>query len=335
MLVQHRSANSGTRLQEALENAVHRLPTHVTSMHELDRGAIEAVFDLAGELSEADPSAYHRLLEHKVVGVMFYQPSTRTRLNFEAAIARLGGGRIGFSDVKTTRAGDYYQETLEDVVSFTGAIADVLVLRHFETGAAARARAVSPVPLINAGDGYGEHPTQALGDLWTMHRLLGGLDGAAIGLLGDLSIRSLRAITIGLSRFAPSRVLVLPPPGKDVPAEARETLRASRVPWEECADVGEMLARADLVETIGVRHPDHSLPNDRSADASTTPSKYRIDAGAIAAAGRCRHILHPGPRTDEIAVDVDRLPHARYFEQARNGLFVRMALLATAARRGA
>jgi aspartate carbamoyltransferase catalytic subunit len=185
------------------------------------------------------------------------------------------------------------------------------------------------VPVVNAGDGYNEHPTQALGDVWTMHRALGGLDGATIGLVGDVSIRSLRAISLALSRFRLERLLLLPAPGTVCPPEVAAVLDERGIAWQYVDDVADLLRDADAVETIGVRHPDHHLPRQEEVDWNReTPRRFRIDRALIEALGTDVPILHPGARKDELATDVDDLPNALYAEQVRNGLWQRMAVLA-------
>jgi len=179
------------------------LPPNIVDMYELSDRAIRTVFALAERLSATPPRVALNTCRGRIVATLFYQPSTRTRLNFESAAQRLGASVVGFSDPATTRAGDYYRETLEDVIRFTSELVDLIVVRHHETGAAARAGRVSSVPVISAGDGYGQHPTQALGDIWTMTRCLGDLRQARIGMLGDVHIRSLKAISIGLGTLEP------------------------------------------------------------------------------------------------------------------------------------
>lgn len=314
-------------IMQSLQRLGELLPRDVISLRGLGRAAIEAVFRAAQCLERAAAASYARTLKGKIGVVMFYQPSTRTRLNFESAILRLGGAVTGFADAKTTRAGDYYQESLDDVIRFSGELGDILVLRHFDTGAAQRAAAMSPVPLISAGDGYNEHPTQGLGDLWTMHKLLGGLDGATIALVGDANIRSLKSIIFGLAAFRPRKLILVPPPLKEVPKVTADSLNDAGIPWEIGDDVNGLVSTVDLIETIGIRHPNHNAPIDQSKDEKATPERYRLKRAAFEKSGRAAWILHPGPRSDEIENAIDALPQARYFEQARNGLFVRMALI--------
>ncbi|WP_328956965.1 hypothetical protein [Kitasatospora purpeofusca] len=303
-------------------------PRHLISVKEIDGARAHRFFDLAEALRALPAEECAGLLARRTVATAFYQPSTRTRIAFEAAAAKLGAARVGFADVKTTRAGDFYQESLEDVVRNLGSLVDALVLRHFESGAAARAAAVSPVPVVNAGDGYNEHPSQALGDVWTMHQLLGGVEGARIGLLGNPSIRSLHSIGFVLAALSPAEVVFLPAPGTEVPEDTRKLFEANGVRWSVAEHVADLLAGCDLVETIGTRHPDHNLAHDRQSVPEQTPERFRIDAALLRRVGREVPILHPGPRTDEIDTDVDALPVAQYLPQVTSGMWMKAAMLA-------
>jgi aspartate carbamoyltransferase catalytic subunit len=299
----------------------------VITMEDLSHEDIELVFALARSLGHARRERRDAiLLSGSVLGVLFFQPSTRTRLSFETAMLRLGGTVSGFADAAVTRAGDFYKESLEDVVRFVSELVDVLVLRHFETGAATRAAGVSAVPVLNAGDGYGQHPTQAMGDLFTMREMCGGLDGLSVGLVGDMHLRSLRSVCFGLSRFSIGRVLILAPDG-GVDRTALERFDAAGIPWELHDDIAAVVPEVDVLETIGVRQPNHGVQRDLDTVAEATPERFRLTAEKLSDARPDLRVLHPGPRTDEITVDVDRTPHAGYFDQFRLGTHVRMALL--------
>ncbi|MFG6459716.1 hypothetical protein [Roseateles sp. BYS96W] len=309
------------------------LPPNIIDMHELSAPAIRAVFELADSLRSLPPDQAVQLQPGRVVSTLFYQPSTRTRLNFDAAAQRLGASVVGFCDPATTRAGDFYQESLEDVVRFTSELVDLVVLRHHETGAALRAASCSSVPVISAGDGYGQHPTQALGDIWTMCGILGELRNRRIGMVGDVNIRSLKAISIGLSTLNVGELVYLLPKGAVFPEVVVRTLDEKRIPFRFVEHIDEMLSSVDLVETIGVNHPNHNSARDtrmRSTNVCVDDgSWYRIDAAAAQRHhGHMPPVLHPGPRTDELSVDFDTHPGAHYFEQARCGMWVRMALIA-------
>jgi aspartate carbamoyltransferase catalytic subunit len=318
---------SEATIEEQVARCSELAPSHAVSMHDFTREALESLFDLADTFKNTSPRLARSVMSGKVIGTLFYQPSTRTRLNFHAAAQRLGAGVIGFSDPATTRAGDYYQESVEDVVAFTSVLCDLLVLRHHETGTCKRVVEFTSVPLISGGDGYNEHPTQALGDIYTMHRLLKGLDSRSLGFIGDLNIRSLRAILIGLRHYRIRRYLFLLPPGMTVPDDARDILSRFEQPWEIVNNADDMLAAVDLIETIGVNHPNHNLSKDTIGVKHTTPEPYRVTRAKVERHHRFIPILHPGPRTDEIDTDTDALPGAQYFEQARNGMWMRMALM--------
>lgn len=325
--------SSRTTLGSAILAARETLPRHIVDMRELSAQAIEATFNLAACFEGADPRDLSSLLSGRVVATIFYQPSTRTRLNFESAAQRLGLGVVGFCDPATTRAGDFYQESLEDVVRFTSELVDLIVLRHHQTGAAGIASGVSPVPVMNAGDGYGQHPTQALGDIWTMRKCLGDLRTRSIGMLGDVNIRSLKAISMGLATLGVGELVYLLPPGKIFPDEVARLLYARRIRFRFVNHVDHLLNEVDLIETIGVNHPNHASRRNVEVcvHAGSESSWYQVTReklDSLAPGRTAPYILHPGPRTDELARDVDGHPSARYFHQARNGMWVRMALMA-------
>lgn len=323
----------GCTLHDQLATVRERLmaeefPRHFLSVGDLDRRQIEALFDVATALERAEPGRIGTLLRGRQVAMLFYQPSTRTRVSFEAAAQRLGATATGFADAATTRAGDFYQETLEDIVQTYAQIADCLVLRHHQTGAPRKVAALSAVPLINAGDGYGEHPSQALGDMLTVSRAIGGLDGARIGLVGDASIRSLRAVSILLSRFALDRIVYLPAPGSVIPAEISTLLRESSIRFDVYDDVADVLRDCHAVQTIGIRHPDHELRRDDSHDPNElTPERFRIDRAKIERVNPCVFVIHPGARKDELATDIDTMPNALHFAGVRMNVWIRAALL--------
>ncbi len=303
-------------------------PASLITMNTLNKELLLGLFSLADEITKTPDKELKNLYEGKVLASLFYQPSTRTRLNFESAAQRLGLSVIGFSDPLTTRAGDYYQESLEDVVRFTSEICDVIALRHFESGAAERAANHSIVPVINAGDGYNQHPTQAIGDLFTMHLALNGLEGKTIGLIGDANVRSLKAITIGLATLGVTKILFKHDDSHDFPVELLKILNDSNICYEFYSDLVSLMKECHLVETIGINHPDHSRPFDASGETLSTDSAWIIDRSLISKiSGRIPYILHPGPRTNEISAYIDGLPEAIYFKQAHNGMITRMAIM--------
>lgn len=278
---------------------------HLTSIHDLGRDGIERILAAAKVLD----GTRNEDLAGTTVCTAFFEPSTRTRLSFETAAQRLGADVIGFSDAKATSGSK--GESLEDTVRVLGAYSDLLVLRHFDPGSARRAASVSDIPVVNAGDGAGEHPTQTLLDLYTIEKELGRLD-VKVGLIGDLRhSRTVHSLVPALQWFGAEMVQVpawrLELPEGDIPhagladaAAECDVLYVTRVQRERFTDAGE-LAQAE--------------------------GSFRIDKELLETSGSKAIVMHPGPRVDELATDVDALPAAKYFDQARNGVAVRMAVL--------
>ena len=320
-------------LQELILGTKQLLPASLIDMESLDAAAIHATIALAQKFESTDSRVVNGLLRGKVIGTLFYQPSTRTRLSFESAAQRLGMGVTGFADPATTRAGDFYKETLEDVIRFTSELVDLIVLRHPETGATTRAANNSIVPILSAGDGYGQHPTQALGDILTMTKLLGPLEKRTIGMIGDANLRTLKAASIGLATIGVGKILYLLPRDRPFPDTLRQSLTAKGIAFEFVDHIDALLAQADLVESIGINHPYRNLPGQPREGVQDDPndkSWYQITRSALEKAAHrpAPFVMHPGPRTDELSTDVDGHPSAKYFEQTRNGMWVRMALIA-------
>jgi aspartate carbamoyltransferase catalytic subunit len=286
---------------------------HLTSIHDLSDGDIAALLDRAAAM-EKDPKAVRHLLDGRVVCTAFFEPSTRTRLSFESAAQRLGASVIGFSDPATTSSTK--GETLEDTVRMLGAYADLIVMRHPKEGAARRAAAVCPVPLVNAGDGPGEHPTQTLVDLYTMRKERGTIAGLKVGLVGDLRYgRTVHSLVPALKRLGATCVAVAAP-SLELPKPL-----ATDVP---ATDLEEAARSCDVLYVTRVQ-------KERFADAKeydAVKDAFVVDAGLLARTRSKAIVMHPLPRVDEINPDVDALPQAKYFEQARNGVPVRMAVLA-------
>lgn len=292
---------------------------HVVSAAEFDRSAVDDLFRRADQLSVSiTPS-----LRGKILASVFYEPSTRTRLSFESAMRRLGGDVITSENAREFSSAAK-GETLEDSVRVLGAYADAIVMRHHEEGAAARAAAVSGVPVINAGDGPGEHPTQALLDLYTIKREIGRADGVTVAFVGDLkhgrTVRSLARL-LGLCRDA--RVVFVSPPALRIGADVREYLQARGVDFKETDDLAAALRVADVVYQTRIQKERFASLAEYEAQKGcyvlTAEAVSRMRPGAV--------VLHPLPRVDEIHPEVDALPQAAYFRQAGYGVLVRMALL--------
>lgn len=293
---------------------------HVIDIRDYDRAALETLFTKVDGMLDNPPQD---VLKGKIMAALFYEPSTRTRLSFESAMNRLGGAVIG-----TENAGEFSSaakgETLEDSIRVVAGYADVIVIRHPEVGSAARAAAVSNVPVINAGDGAGQHPTQALLDAYTIQRETGGLDGKKVALVGDLKNgRTARSLAYLLAKFNDVEITLVSPKELGMGEDIKEYLAGKGMKLTETEDLASAMASSDVVYQTRIQKERFATPEEYlKFKGSFVIDKKLADSmkeGAI--------IMHPLPRVDEIAPDADSSPHARYFEQARYGLYVRMALL--------
>jgi aspartate carbamoyltransferase catalytic subunit len=301
----------------------------ILSLKNFGREEFFRVFEVADELL---PFARDRrntdLLKDKTLVTAFYQPSTRTRLAHEAAMHRLGGHVLGFSDVKNTRAGDFYQESIKDTVRMLEYYGDVLVMRHFQQGAPHEAAKWASIPVINAGDGWGEHPTQVLTDLYTILNEKGTLDGLNFLLIGDMRMRTMHSISYAMSQFDINAFYVSPPE-MSLTAEFKKELVDLNLNFKEIKHVEEAIAEADVVYMEPVVQPDYTKARDeRGATVGMTPDNYKVTRELMRKAPQDSIILHSLPRMDELSVEVDDTRHQRYWIEAFNGVVVRMALLA-------
>jgi len=334
----HRAATDGLlgRLP-----AADGLPPHLVAAADLAPAHVEQLLARAAQLREMPARHALTLLDGAIVATLFFQPSTRTRLGFEAAALRLGARVTGFADPSTSRSVDYIGESLEDTARVVSELSDALVLRHYVTGAARSAARAAVCPVINGGDGSNEHPTQALSDVWTMTRRLGGLKGSVIALVGDPGTRVLRSLVHLLARLEVKRLLFLVPPAAplllrdldavthtSLPADLAALLQKTNTAYEFRSDVTELLAEADAIEMMPIDVPSlESHPGALNSHVYVTPERYRITADKIRTVGSKALILHPGPRKDELHPDVDDTPGGLYFEQVKDSLYLRMAVL--------
>jgi len=254
---------------------------------------------------------------------LFYEPSTRTRLSFESAMHRLGGSVIG-TEAAHTFSSAIKGETLEDTIRMVATYADLIVLRHDQAGAAARAAAVSTVPVVNAGDGPGEHPTQALLDLFTIQRELGRVDGLHVVFCGDLRFgRTARSLALLLALYPGVRFSFVAPEIVQVGPDILARLDDRCVSYTLQSELHDVVASADVVYQTRVQKERFTDPEDfeqaRRANRIDQEVMRRLRGSAI--------VMHPLPRVDEIDASVDADPRAAYFRQARNGVVIRMALL--------
>ncbi len=292
---------------------------HVITAKGLSRADIETVLDRAAELEAADSRAVE-LHRGKILALLFFEPSTRTRLSFDAAIKRLGGDAIdmGAVDESSVTKG----ETLADTVRVIEGYADAIVLRHPSQGAAKMASEFVDVPLLNAGDGAGHHPTQTLLDLYTMRKHV-GLDGISVGIMGDLKYgRTVHSLATALTKFDTVQHFISPE-SLALPANVRYDLHEAGSTVREHRDIEDVLPELDLLYVTRIQR--ERFPDER--EYRDVAGEYGIDAAALERAKEHCKIMHPLPRVDEIDPSVDETNHAVYFEQAHNGIPVRMALL--------
>ena len=292
---------------------------HLISAKQLSRGDIETVLDRAAEIA-ADPGAIDGRHADTLLGLLFFEPSTRTKMSFDAAMKRLGGDTIdmGSVDSSSVKKG----ESLADTVRVIEGYADAIVLRHPSEGSAKLASEFVDVPVVNAGDGAGQHPTQTLLDMYTI-RENAGLDDLTIGIMGDLKYgRTVHSLAHALTNFDVSQHFISPDSLR-LPRGVRYDLH------EAGAQVREHTGIEDVLDTLDVLYVTR-IQRERFPDENEyrqIAGEYRIDADLLEAAKDELTVMHPLPRVDEIAPEVDETRYAAYFEQAHNGIPVRMALL--------
>jgi aspartate carbamoyltransferase catalytic subunit len=301
----------------------------ILSLKNFGREEFFRIFEVADQLL---PFARDRrntdLLKEKTLVTAFYQPSTRTRLAHEAAMHRLGGHVLGFSDVKNTRAGDFYQESIKDTVRMLEFYGDVLVMRHFQQGAPHEAAKWASIPVINAGDGWGEHPTQVLTDLYTILNEKGTLDGLNFLLIGDMRMRTMHSISYAMTQFDINAFFVSPPE-MSLTEDFKKELVNLNLNFKEIEHVEQAIAEADVIYMEPVVQPDYTKARDeRGASVGLTPDNYKVTRDLLRKAPQDSIVLHSLPRMDELSVEVDDTRHQRYWVEAFNGVVVRMALLA-------
>jgi aspartate carbamoyltransferase catalytic subunit len=302
-----------------VETAPHRALGHVISSEQFDRPLLDHLFERASALDGVRDDR----LAHRVMASLFYEPSTRTRLSFESAMLRLGGAVIGTEDAHAFSSA-IKGETLEDTIRMVSTYADVIVLRHDQEGAAARAAAVASVPVVNAGDGPGEHPTQALLDLYTIERELGRVEGVQIAFCGDLRFgRTARSLALLMALYPGVGMTFVAPPVVQVRRDILDRLEARGITCRLADQLTDVLDGIDVVYQTRVQKERFTDP----AEYELARSAIRIDTALMQLLPASAIVMHPLPRVDEIAPEVDADPRAAYFRQAANGVAIRMALL--------
>ncbi|MCX6032560.1 MAG: aspartate carbamoyltransferase [Chloroflexi bacterium] len=262
------------------------------------------------------------LMTGYVLATLFFEPSTRTRLSFEAAMHRLGGGVIGFSSAESSSTAK--GETLADTIRTVDQYADIIAMRHPQIGSAREAAAVAEAPILNGGDGAGQHPTQALLDLFTIRQERGQVDGTTIALVGDL--KNGRTVHAGVEIYKHYRckLIMVAPEQLRMPADLVTKLRSYGVEVEETADLEGALAKADVLYMTRIQKERFADP----VEYERLKNSYILTREMVERLQPNVTVLHPLPRVNEIATDVDSLPGAGYFRQVKNGVYVRMALIA-------
>ncbi|MED0674291.1 aspartate carbamoyltransferase [Aneurinibacillus thermoaerophilus] len=296
---------------------------HVLGAKQFTRPELDEIFVKTKEMERVVAEGGSDRYSNKVMTTLFFEPSTRTRLSFESAMSRLGGKVIGTENAaqfSSTIKG----ETLEDTIRVVSSYSDVIVIRHTDIGAAERAAAVATVPIINAGDGAGEHPTQSLLDLYTIKKELGRLDDLHIVMIGDLANgRTVHSLSYLLANYNKIHISFTAPENVQIPTYVKKYLDEKRVSYEEEHDLEKVAKTADVLYQTRIQKERFTSLDEYEKACG----KYIIDNALLSVMKKDSIVLHPLPRAGEIAVEVDHDPRAAYFRQAENGLFVRMALI--------
>lgn len=284
---------------------------------------LEQLFDLANDI-EKNPAKYAEKCKGKKIATCFYEPSTRTRLSFESAMINLGGSVIGFSDANSSSASK--GESVSDTIRVISCFADICAMRHPKEGAAMVAASKSSIPVINAGDGGHQHPTQTLTDLLTIRSLKGRLNQFTIGLCGDLKFgRTVHSLINALSRYDGIRFVFISPEELRVPDYIIEMLKEKKIAYEEVIKLEDSIAKLDLLYMTRVQR--ERFFNEE--DYVRLKDFYILDKNKMALAKSDMLVLHPLPRVNEISVEIDDDKRAVYFKQVQYGVYVRMALILT------
>ncbi len=296
---------------------------HLMSPLDFTTEELERLFDLANDI-EQNPRKYDHACDGKILATCFYEPSTRTRLSFESAMTRLGGRIIGFSDAGSSSASK--GESVSDTIRIISCYSDICAMRHPKEGAPMVAAEKSGIPVINAGDGGHQHPTQTLTDLLTIRSMKGKLDNFTIGLCGDLKFgRTVHSLINALVRYQNIRFIFISPEELKVPDYITDMLREKNIPYEEVIRLEDVMPHLDILYMTRVQK--ERFFNEE--DYVRLKDFYILDTVKMALAKKDMLVLHPLPRVNEISVEVDKDPRAAYFKQAKYGVYVRMALILT------
>ena len=296
---------------------------HLLSPMDLSVDEINDLLDLAKDIS-TNPKKYSHVCDGKKIATCFYEPSTRTRLSFEAAMLNLGGSVLGFSSANSSSASK--GESVADTIRVISCYADICAMRHPKEGAPMVAAEHSAIPVINAGDGGHQHPTQTLTDLMTIRELHGKLDNFTIGLCGDLKFgRTVHSLINSLIRYDNVKFILISPKELRVPDYIIDTLKEHNTPYEEVEKLEDVMPQLDILYMTRVQR-ERFFNED---DYLRIKDFYILDKAKMALAKENMYVLHPLPRVNEISTDIDNDPRAAYFKQVQFGVYVRMALIMT------
>ena len=292
---------------------------HIIESQQFNRETVESLFEIADMLSKTNKEP----LRGKIMASLFYEPSTRTRFSFEAAMLKLGGRVISTENAREFSSA-VKGETLEDSIRVINQYVDVIVLRHFEQGSSERASLVSEVPVVNAGDGSGQHPTQALLDLYTIQKEIGRVDGVHIAMVGDLKNgRTVRSLSYLLGKYKDISITFVSPEPLKISDEIKEYLDRHGVTWKEQEKWDGVFKDVDVIYQTRIQKERFETPEEYQE----FKGKYVLTPIEVSKMKDNSIIMHPLPRVDEITTDVDKSPKAAYFRQVKYGLFMRMAIL--------
>ena len=296
---------------------------HLMSPLDLSVDELNTLLDLASDI-EKHPDKYAHVCDDKRLATLFYEPSTRTRLSFEAAMMNLGGKVLGFSSAGSSSAAK--GESVADTIRVISCYADICAMRHPKEGAPLVASMASSIPVINAGDGGHQHPTQTLTDLLTIRSLKGRLDNLTIGLCGDLiNGRTVHSLLKAMSRFPGNRFILISTPELKLPFYIKDILTANGCDFEEVSSLEAVLPELDVLYMTRIQQ--ERFFNEE--EYLRLKGCYQLDEALLQKAPQDMPVLHPLPRVNEIALDVDDDPRAAYFEQVQNAVYIRMALIMT------
>lgn len=298
-----------------------KLPYLIESQ-QFSKELLFSLFERADELRESKTTDS---LKGKVLATLFYEPSTRTRLSFETAMLKLGGGVVSTENAKEFSSA-IKGESLEDTIRVVSSYADCIVMRHYEDGSAKKASTVATVPFINAGDGKGQHPTQALLDLYTIYRELGKVDGITIAMVGDLANgRTVHSLSYLLGKFQNIKIIFVSPENLKIKEEIKEYLTRHNIRYEDNSNLSEVIPVADIIYMTRIQKERMSV-----SDYEIAKGKYTINSLNLGQVKSTSRIMHPLPHVEELDIPIEvenKDKRIAYFRQAENGVFARMALL--------